>query len=44
MNACDSGPCLNAGTCTSDSDNGYLCNCNNGFSGQHCEKGNSQII
>ncbi|XP_060573418.1 uncharacterized protein LOC132731282 [Ruditapes philippinarum] len=35
---CSSYPCLNSGTCTEDN-NGYVCECRNGYSGEHCEDG-----
>ena len=38
-NACDSGPCLNGGTCVPNSYNNYQCSCSVEFSGQNCETG-----
>ena len=40
VTACVSKPCLNGGTCTSNSYNSYQCSCNVAYSGQNCEIGN----
>lgn len=38
--ACDSNPCQHEGACTiNESEDGYVCNCNAGFSGTNCEIG-----
>ena len=38
VDQCGAGLCLNGATCI-DGDNSYSCNCPNGYSGTHCEKG-----
>lgn len=35
---CDSGPCLNGGTCSSLENGTILCNCKEGFTGQLCDQ------
>ena len=37
---CESSPCENDGTCT-DMEDGYMCECEFGFTGSECETGNS---
>ena len=39
VNACDSKPCLNGGTCTSTDYINYQCSCSMDFSGKNCEIG-----
>ena len=36
LNECDSSPCKNGGTCHDGVDS-YICFCNNGYTGDHCE-------
>ncbi|KAK6195701.1 hypothetical protein SNE40_001073 [Patella caerulea] len=36
INACNSDPCQNSGTCTQDGDS-FTCNCADGFTGETCE-------
>ena len=40
VDECVSGPCINAGICI-DSVDGYWCWCRPGFTGTHCETGES---
>jgi len=34
--------CLNGATCANDNKGGYKCTCDNGYTGENCEIGNSQ--
>ena len=36
IDECNSAPCMNGGTCV-DAIAEYTCNCNDGYSGTHCE-------
>ena len=40
VNECDSSPCMYGATCT-DIINGYTCSCAHGYTGVHCETGES---
>ena len=42
INECASRPCQNGGTCV-DGVNSYTCNCDVGYTGENCEKGNILI-
>ena len=40
INECESNPCENGGTCT-DMKDGYMCECESGFTGSDCKTGNN---
>ena len=40
INECSSSPCMNGATCT-DAVNSYTCACVAGYTGTHCETGES---
>lgn len=40
QSACDSSPCQNGGYCY-EQDGGYTCECEHGYRGENCEKGNN---
>ena len=40
VNECNGSPCLNAGVCINTAGD-YQCVCQNGFTGNRCEKGNN---
>ena len=42
MDECESSPCLNAATCV-DLENGYRCQCSDGWQGVTCNQGNSHL-
>ena len=44
IDECSSALCVNDGNCI-DNVNGYMCNCSDGYTGNHCESGElSQYI
>lgn len=42
VNECESSPCKNGGTCLNQQV-GYSCKCKGGYSGAHCEEGDTYI-
>ena len=40
INECVSSPCINGGHCV-DEENSYTCNCQTGYTGNHCQTGQS---
>ena len=42
INECASNPCLNEATCV-DQVNGYVCNCKDGYLGDHCQTGKKTV-
>ena len=43
IDECLTSPCQNGGTCT-NKENGYTCDCVDGYKGDNCERGGSLII
>ena len=43
INECDSSPCENGGTCE-DQVNGYMCHCQSGYNGDHCQTGKTPSL
>jgi hypothetical protein len=43
INECASEPCRNGGACA-DKVNGYICSCQQGYTGINCQTGNDYIL
>ena len=43
INECQLSPCKNGGTCLNQQA-GYSCECQDGYSGDHCEEGDAHIF
>lgn len=43
MVACSESPCQNAGTCSSDGEGGFLCDCTSDYTGTNCDIGMNNL-